>query len=343
MICTYMRSSSLGTWKICPFSYFLQYNLGIKTPSGHAADKGSITHKSLELLARFKLAQQRGQSTFSDTELGLTFESITPDEALELSYKFYSEKNPQHPWAKKDKEDCRKWMFDAMTFNGGLFSPLLREVIEPEQYFDLVIEEDWAKYEYELPNGEVLTGNLAIKGTMDLLCGTDDPDVYELIDWKTGRRVDWSDGSRKEYADLREDVQLRLYHYALTRIYPNKTFFVSIAFLKDGGVFSLPPMDTSETLEILKGYFEEIRSCNNPLRVIGTPREWIKGTWRRTSKCKSFCHFGKTLSQDGKQSLCDFYHGELQKKGIEKVLLEYGDLDSISKYGSGGGVTDRET
>ena len=38
-----------------------------------------------------------------------------------------------------------------------------------------------------------LKGQLAIKGTIDLVTKLND-DTIEVVDWKTGRRMDWTTG-----------------------------------------------------------------------------------------------------------------------------------------------------
>ncbi|MAJ03272.1 MAG: hypothetical protein CMH03_00685, partial [Marinovum sp.] len=112
-------------------------------------------------------------------------------------------------------------------------------VVDPEPHFDIPIEEDWAKYEYEMPNGEVIEGRLAIKGTIDLVTKIDD-DTIEVIDWKTGRRLDWATGQEKDYKKLTTDAQLLLYNYAISKLYPDyKQAIMTIFFVKDGGPFSM--------------------------------------------------------------------------------------------------------
>ena len=51
IIVTYFRSSSYNTHSMCEQQYFLEYVLGYRGPSGQKADKGTIVHKVLEILA----------------------------------------------------------------------------------------------------------------------------------------------------------------------------------------------------------------------------------------------------------------------------------------------------
>ena len=54
MIITYLRSSSYGTHSMCPQQYMMEYILGIRSPSNQKADKGTIVHKVMEILAYIK-------------------------------------------------------------------------------------------------------------------------------------------------------------------------------------------------------------------------------------------------------------------------------------------------
>ena len=58
MIITYFRSSSYNTHSMCEQQYFMEYVLGWRGPSGQKADKGTICHKVLEILAVIKKCQQ---------------------------------------------------------------------------------------------------------------------------------------------------------------------------------------------------------------------------------------------------------------------------------------------
>ena len=50
-------------------------------------------------------------------------------------------------------------------------------------------------------DGKKVSGQLAIKGTIDLTTLIAD-DTIEVIDWKTGRRMDWTTGQVKDYKKL---------------------------------------------------------------------------------------------------------------------------------------------
>ena len=70
MIITYFRSSSFNAYGMCPQQYFLSYVLGIPSPGGKKAEKGTVVHKVLECLAQGKKSEQDGIDTFEDDALG---------------------------------------------------------------------------------------------------------------------------------------------------------------------------------------------------------------------------------------------------------------------------------
>ena len=56
---------------MCPQQYFIEYVLGIRSPSNKKADKGTIVHKALEILAFIKLAKQNKEQIVSDEIVGI--------------------------------------------------------------------------------------------------------------------------------------------------------------------------------------------------------------------------------------------------------------------------------
>jgi hypothetical protein len=296
---------------------------------------GSMVHKMLELLARKKLATQNSEASFIDDELGKTYDTglFHPEQAADEAIAYYEPKSI-HAYTRADLKKVRRWMYDAMGFNGGMWSPLQRTVIAPETYFDFTIDEPWARYAYKDPfTGKPIEGQLSLKGTIDLTLRVDGyPDTMELADWKTGARKDWGTGEAKDWKKLRDDAQLRLYHYALTRIFPEmKHIIVTILFIADGGPFSLDfgPEDLPRTLELIKERFETIRDCTRPK---------LHKFWG----CSKFCHYGKNTYPGTDKTICDHLHGELLALGMDKCVKKYGKPNAYNSYGAGGGVSNRD-
>ena len=139
--------------------YFGEYVLGHKSEAGIKADKGTITHKVLEILAKIKLArQQREYSaiTLHDDEICgyIDIDSFDLHDICEKVFNYYAKIKDQ-PWTDKDFKDCELWVNKAIDFNGGAFNPLNMNIVAPEQHFDLVIDEPWAHYEYVLDGKKI--------------------------------------------------------------------------------------------------------------------------------------------------------------------------------------------
>lgn len=336
MIVTYIRSSSYSGYDWCQHKYMLEFVLGMRSAAGLKAEKGNVVHKGLELLARRKLAQQEGLPSFRDEALDLEFTtgSMTPGLALDLGYRHYSDPSrTTHTWRPADRRDCGKWFADTLEFNGGMYSPLNVHVLQPEQYFDYEIREPWARYSYELAGGERLEGYLALKGTVDLVT-RERAGVVHYIDWKTGERKNWKTGKPKSYADLRDDPQMRIYHHALSRLYPGEQIIITIFFCRSGGPFALcfDESDVPRTEEILRQRFEAIRNNLRP-KLIYRPGLW---------KCERICEHFKKKWPGTDTSVCQFMSKELQTLGMDRLVEKYADVAKLSEYGSGGGRSSRK-
>jgi hypothetical protein len=268
---------------MCEQQYFLEYVLGYRGPSGQKADKGTIVHKALEILAVIKKADQDGIKTIDDDVIGkLDISSYSLNTIIEKVYNHYSQANSHHKWGVKDYKDCHAWVYKAIEFNNGMFDPRNRHILCPEQHFDIEIKKPWSAYSYDTPDGK-LEGNLAIKGTIDLITLVDD-NTIEIVDWKTGRRLDWATGKEKTQEKLESDPQLRIYHYAISHLYPHIDHIIfSIYFINDGGPFSIcfDKSDLPKTEEMLRQKFEIVKNTRKPK---------LNKSWM----CTKLCHFGKT-------------------------------------------------
>jgi hypothetical protein len=183
MIITYFRSSSYNTHSLCEQQYFIEYVLGWRGPSGQKADKGTIVHKVLEILAVIKQAQQNNIQEINDDVVGsLNVHKYDLDKIVQQVYTHYTERSTHHKWTAKDHKDCHAWVYKAIEFNDGMFDPRNRHILCPEQHFDIEIKKPWSAYSYDTPEGK-LEGNLAIKGTIDLITLVND-NTIEIVDWK---------------------------------------------------------------------------------------------------------------------------------------------------------------
>lgn len=287
MIITYFRSSSYNTHSMCEMQYFIEYVLGWRGPSGQKADKGTIVHKVLEILAVIKKGTQDSLEVIDDDVVGkLSTSKYNLDRIIEQVYRHYTTSSPHHKWTARDYKDCHAWVYKALDFNDGMFDPRNREILMPEQHFDFEIKKPWAKYSYDV-GGEKISGNLALKGTIDLITLVNG-NTIEVIDWKTGRRLDWATGQEKTQEKLESDPQLKIYHYAIRHLYPDiKNIIFSIYFINDGGPFSICFNDDelADTENMLRAKFDKIKSVKRP----ALSKSWM---------CKKLCHFGKTTFEN---------------------------------------------
>ncbi len=325
MLVTYIRSSSYNNYSFCQMQYFLTYVLGYQTDSGKKAELGTIVHKVMEVLADLKkFKQDNPQRKFlksDDDALGevkIHKDKFMDDffvvELLDRSFDYYI-KNSKNKFTDKDRKKCLDLVWVVFEYNDGQFDPRTRNVVASEPHFDIEIDEDWAKYEYEMPNGEIIKGNLAIKGTIDLVTEAEDG-IIEVIDWKTGRRLDWATGEEKTYEKLCKDPQLLLYNYAISKLFPEyEQSIMTIFYIKDGGPFSMcfDSKDRAKFKEMLRETFESIKRNNTP-RPLSTRREH----W----KCTKLCHYYKNNWEGSDKNMCIYIEEHLKKHGMEKTVKE---------------------
>ena len=320
----YFRSSSFNAHRMCPMQYYMEYTLGWRGSSGKKADKGTIVHKVLELCALAKKALQDGHATFEDHEIGeietANYDPEYLDEIIDRVYEYYTSRTTHHDWKPLDLKHCRRWVWKIFNDDDGFFDPKNRTIVEAEPHFDFEIEEDWAAYEYELADGTKLKGNLALKGTIDLITDIGDG-VYEIIDWKTGRRLDWATGKEKTQAKLQKDPQLRMYHLACKKLYPEvETFLVTIHFMNDGGPFTLHFQDSDipETLEMIKAKFNVIKNTKTP-------------ELRKSWKCSKLCPAGKTTYEGTDVDVMDNMFGApLTKCEQTKIMIKENGIEWVT-------------
>ena len=327
MIINYFRSSSYVRWDFCPMLYFVEYCLGWSGKSNKAADKGTIVHKVMEVLALVKLAKDNGKKYINHEIAGKV--SLSPNINILTTkiYDYYSSALTHHDWTDKDYNDCKEWVWKAIKYNNGQFNPLKRDVIAAEPFFDFEIQEDWAKFTTKV-NNEEKCGFLSIKGTIDLTTWVE-RGILEVVDYKTGKRLDWATGKEKTQESLQDDPQVRIYHYAAHKLYDVDQVFITVFYINYGGPFTIcfDKSDFAKTEEIIKKRYVEIKNTVSPK---------LNKTW----KCSKLCDAGKTtfegtcvepcieFRKDREEYGCTMTKCEqvkyaLEKDGIEKVMKEY--------------------
>ncbi len=280
----------------------------------------------MECLSYAKLAIQNGETSFTDEVSGTVTINKTKlhdpqfvSWLFEQSFQYYTDPERSiHSFSDKEKTETWKWCCDTLEYYNGMFDPRKRNIVAPEPHFDFPIEEPWAKYEYKLPNGDKLEGRLHVKGTIDLVTKIS-PSVYEVIDWKTGECMDWGTGVEKYYKDFCVDPQLRMYHWALQKLYPDiDTFLMSINYVRTKGPYTVAfdESDMEDTMKMLRKRFEKIKATSRPRLKSPSNKHWF---------CKYVCWFGSQKNPahaNGCQTICQRIAEKTRKCGIEAVMRD---------------------
>lgn len=265
---------------------------------------------------------------------------MTVESAVDAAWNHYTAKNESgHHWPEEDYDDCLRWTRDVVEFNDGMYNPLNQNVVCPERYFDLSLEDQpWSRYDYVDPHtGERLTGHLAIKGTVDLVT-EENPLTLHYLDWKSGRMWDWANDKPKDYESLCDDPQLLLYFLALSRLYPEYPYiFVTIFYAQTKTPFFIPferDKDVPRALNMLRERFDEIKNNTRPKRIMDDKKK----SW----KCFSFCYHGKNNWPGSDKSVCNYINSEVQSLGLDRVIAKHGTPSAYLAYGAGGGSSNRD-
>lgn len=333
MIVCYLRSSAMGTLDHCENQYFIEYQLGLPNKSGRKATMGTIYHRVMEILAEKKLAQQNNKRKVK-TE-GLPDLKLSECDDLEyitrLSFDYYSQQQPELDLKEKDYKEILGWVYKGLAYNKGELDPRNQKIIQPELFFDIEIKQPWAKYRYEIGD-QTIEGYLSIKGTVDLVF--DDNGIIHILDFKTGMRKCFIHGHEKTYKKLQRDPQLLFYFYALKQIYPDQDFYISIFFVNDGGLFtmSFDDEDYEVAESMIKQKFQYILNNDAPSMFDRKNTHW---------KCKYCCAYSQPSQEDPNKTICQYINSQVKRRGTDEVMLEMGNFDKLTTYGSGGGKVEQ--
>lgn len=293
---------------------------------------GTMAHKVMEILAGLKKFQQdnprKKYLIVEDDKCGKIRihkdrlnENEFVDELIAKSIKEYG-KTSTHKFYRQERKEVTDTVYTFLTHNNGQFDPRLRNIHYPEPHFDLPIEEDWAKFDLVDANGQTHKGQLAIKGTIDLVTLLDE-NTIEVVDWKSGRRLNWATGEEKTYEKMKNDPQLLLYFYAMSKMFPDfPNRIMSIFFYKDiegepdptPYSFCFTKEDEDRFLEMLRKRVEQIRNNTNPSVLDPT---------RTDFRCKYLCHFCKNKFDGETDNMCISIEKAIKKDGMEKVVEKY--------------------
>ena len=271
-----LSPSSINTLDGCEMKWFLQYIVGYREPSGRAAVIGSTCHYILECVAKSKLLRQSKRRQYTnDKVVGRIGHSYDIDKWVDKAIDHFFAKESHIEWKDSDRTEVKRNISRARAHK--LFPENHYEIISPEDYFSIRLEQPWAKYQYQ--DGEA--GSVHINGIIDLIY-RDEAGVLSYIDYKFGQPKDWNTGKNKDYASIAKDIQLCMYYYAVRRKFKDEDICMNIWYVNKDLVFTDYFGQEQEDLVLAK-----LESVINRLRAMKTPKVNYGFTCR-------FCPFSKT-------------------------------------------------
>jgi hypothetical protein len=340
LITTALRSSSVNTYDLCSLKGYIEYCLTFPAPNHKAASVGSLCHKVLECLALSKKCLQDGTTSFEDDLSGtIHINECEPKALFDRFKEYYSIEAPgswggypemvaKHTWTTTDFTNAWRWINMVLDHNNGQYDPRKNDIVAVEQFFDMEIPDEWARYEYQIGD-KTLIGQLKIRGSIDLITKFDE-NTYVLRDYKTGGRYDFETRKTKGFHDFSEQFQFNFYYWVARQFYKDKTLLFDVIYTRDKYPCQLDIDDESaaEAYEYLKQTFLKIKSTQKPIRIKDIPG--------KDGPCKGFCPWNVVRDKATGKVMCDAIHERLQKEGADQVFYDIGSIEKLSKYSGGG-------
>lgn len=306
----------------------------------------------MEVLALYKLALQNGQFEFihdSFGEFGIeeftkTTEDKLRENLLTVSYNYYNKESP-NIFTEDSYKECLKLVNQALTHCNRSFDPRNYDMYAAELPFEIELKDDWAGYVYNTPKGEKVSGQLCLKGTIDVVY-REDTNTLHCLDYKTSKAAnDWASGKTKvsdrvpknpdKETSLYNDQQMMLYYYVLANTFPDKDIIMTLYFIRINKAFTMVfdrKKDLPRIHAWIKERFETIKNDERPMFIDGTKDGW---------KCR-FCPHNTNKQPGTKLSICRFYQNQFKKNSMNEIMFSNANYNIISSYGAGGSSKERE-
>ncbi len=294
-------ASAIGRYTHCPFSYFLQYILGMESQAGKTALQGNIVHKVFQIMARRKKRNKK---------------EIDPMLLLDMAWDNFITKSPEIEIRKvttridketgefKEAADYKKCRIALETvLDDTFYNPYNLKVLDTEEWFALEMPgEEWESLDQD---GKV--HQFATRGYIDLVHEID-KETIEIVDWKTGKRTSFYTQKPIDEETLMREIQPRLYHLVAYFLYPKyKNILITFYYTNSGGpiTIALSQDDLIMTITALHRFFTTVKKDT----LIRRNRSW---------QCK-MCSFSKN-------DICSRIWSDLHTMGGEYIENHYAHL-----------------
>lgn len=315
----------MTTFDTCQMKWFINYILGYREPSGKAATIGTCCHYILESVAKSKLLRQEGRQYRKDKVLGYIRRKYSLDEWIDSAYDYFSKQESHLVWKAADKREVISNINKAK--HHAFFPENHKEIISPEQYFTIPIDEEWATYTV-LEKDKPVKKQVYITGIIDLIF-RDNFDNLNYLDYKFGRVFDWAKFEEKDYTSMISDTQLCLYYYAITKKYPKETDIITnIWYVKADKFFVLSFGE--ETIDFIKqklrSFFESVKYMMEPMCRYGRHctfcpyKKYSFDFWDREKLNIPYRTENKFSDVEGFSTVCDATRNFVKYRGLELTI-----------------------
>ena len=255
-------ASSMKTYLMCPFKYYMRYDLKLKQQQSHYSCFGKIIHHILQVCARFKARYNTHiQKPRLDKLILATLDRTN-------LFQLYQKKS-----LVRDRDevvgDISGMVYDIMGRQGPS-QPMNHNIIAAEQRFEFNISKQCSNDTFKFI------------GYIDL-CVKHDDDTIQIIDYKTGKAV-------LNYKTVNQDIQSRLYDLAASKMFPDNDIIITFENIRPDKK-SVSTVFHQQQRNEFEGYLFDLAfeiKHNTQMRLVRRPYQHDKYV---SYKCKYLCGY----------------------------------------------------